>query len=61
MPDPVWHTLDNGEVLRLLEVTAEGLTSAAARQRLIAHGPNSLPVGRRRSLSAMLLASSAIS
>ncbi|MGB5473129.1 MAG: cation-transporting P-type ATPase, partial [Gammaproteobacteria bacterium] len=53
MPDPVWHTLDNDEVLRLLEVTAGGLTGAEAQQRLIEHGPNTLPEARRRSLPAM--------
>ncbi|MGB5541549.1 MAG: cation-translocating P-type ATPase [Gammaproteobacteria bacterium] len=53
MPEAAWHTLDGGEVLRRHEVTAGGLTSAEAQQRLAEQGPNTLPEARRRSLPAM--------
>jgi Ca2+-transporting ATPase len=50
-----WHTLGAEEVLARLDSTAAGLTSAAARQRLRVHGPNTLPGKGQRSLFFMLL------
>jgi Ca2+-transporting ATPase len=50
-----WHTLEAEEALAVLGSTAAGLTTAAARQRLRAHGPNILPGKRKHSWLFMLL------
>jgi Ca2+-transporting ATPase len=50
-----WHSLTAEAVLTRLDSTAAGLKSATARQRLRAHGPNTLPGKGQRSLLYMLL------
>ncbi len=58
MPSPAdaraWyaHTVD--ETFEALEAPRDGWTTARAEQRLLAHGPNALPEGTRRSLAAIL-------
>lgn len=51
-----WHTIEADEALRLLGASVEGLSSAQARQQLLAQGANILPLTHRRSLFHMLLA-----
>jgi Ca2+-transporting ATPase len=51
-----WHTPQTGAVLVRLDSTPDGLTSVAAQQRLLSHGPNTIPGKKRRSLPLMLLA-----
>ena len=55
MAQPVWHNMASDEVLRHLESSPTGLTSAEAQKRLAEHGPNAIPKKRKRSLLAMLL------
>ncbi len=50
-----WHRIDCGEALKQLGSSADGLTTAAAHQRLAEHGANVIPEKRRRSLIMMLL------
>lgn len=50
-----WHSIETDEALQRLGSSATGLTTADAQQRLDAHGPNTLPEKRRRSLLGMLL------
>jgi Ca2+-transporting ATPase len=50
------HTPQTGAVLVRLDSTPDGLTSVAAQQRLLSHGPNTIPGKKRRSLPLMLLA-----
>ncbi len=50
-PEPPWHTLDSGEVLRMLDTqSVRGLSGAEARRRLGVSGPNQLPGQPPRSL-----------
>ena len=50
-PEPLWHTLDSGEVLRALDTqSVRGLSGAEARRRLGVSGPNQLPGRPPRSL-----------
>ena len=51
-----WHTLEAGDALLRLDSTADGLTPAAATERLQQYGPNAIPGKKRRSLPVMLLA-----
>ena len=51
-----WHTLEAGHALLRLDSTADGLTPAAATERLQQYGPNAIPGRKRRSLPVMLLA-----
>ena len=47
---PPWHSLAAADALQALQGDPErGLSAEHARQRLLAHGPNSLPQARRRS------------
>ncbi len=55
MQDVSWHTLDSGEVLQRLEVTAAGLSSKEAEQRLSKYGYNALPESRRRTLPLLFV------
>lgn len=50
-----WHQLDLGETLAALDGAGSGLAAAEAAKRLALHGPNALPVTKRRSLSAVVL------
>ncbi|MEN8178013.1 MAG: cation-translocating P-type ATPase [Pseudomonadota bacterium] len=50
-----WHSIETDEVLKRLESSVSGLTSADAQRRLAEQGPNTIPERRRRSLLAMLL------
>ncbi|MBL8325607.1 MAG: cation-translocating P-type ATPase [Rubrivivax sp.] len=50
-----WHAQPVEAAFAALDATAQGLTSAQARQRLAQHGPNALPEGRRRSPLRMLV------
>jgi len=50
-----WHTLPADEVCSLLKTSAEGLSQAAAAQRLAAHGPNELQAVQATSPWAVLL------
>jgi magnesium-transporting ATPase (P-type) len=45
---PAWHTLATAEALTRLASRPEGLTGAAAKERLASHGPNCLPTPKRR-------------
>src|SRR5262249_37758434 len=54
-PAAAWHALSARAVLAALESDAAGLSGAAARERLAAHGDNALPGIRGRSRLAMLL------
>jgi magnesium-transporting ATPase (P-type) len=45
---PTWHALTTAEVLARLESHPEGLSGAAAAERLAVHGPNRLPTPKRR-------------
>ena len=49
-----WHALDAAEVLRHLEVQAEGLTAAEAAQRLAHYGENELEEAPRPTFLKML-------
>ena len=40
---PAWHAMELGEVLEALGADGQGLTTAQARSRRLAHGPNALP------------------
>ncbi len=55
MPQLVWHNMEADEALLRLEVSETGLTTADAQNRLVAHGPNTIPEKGRRSLFVMLL------
>ena len=46
---PHWHDCAADAVLDALHVTAAGLTTAEAQQRLQTHGPNRLPAPKQRS------------
>jgi Ca2+-transporting ATPase len=50
-----WHIIEAVDVLARLDSTTEGLTNAAARQRLRQYGANTIPGKRHRSPAAMLL------
>jgi Ca2+-transporting ATPase len=50
-----WHSIEADEVLQRLESSAQGLTTAVAKQRLAEYGPNIIPEKRRRSLFKILL------
>jgi len=50
-----WHCLETDEVLARLDATAQGLSTATARQRLAEYGRNVIPESRRRSLAGILL------
>jgi Ca2+-transporting ATPase len=50
-----WHSIEAGDVLARLDSTTEGLTNAAALQRLRQYGANAIPGKRHRSPAAMLL------
>jgi len=50
-----WHALEAEEALARLDCTANGLTTAAAQQRLLDYGPNAIPGKRRKSVLSMLL------
>jgi len=49
-----WHCLEADEVLARLDATAQGLSTATARQRLAEYGSNVIPESRRRSLPGIL-------
>ena len=51
-----WHTLPVSAVLRLLDVTEDGLAGDEAARRLAAHGPNELEATRHASPWNLLLA-----
>jgi Ca2+-transporting ATPase len=55
MTDKHWHTESAAAVLAALDASAQGLTSAEAKQRIAQHGPNALPEGSRRSPLRMLV------
>ncbi len=46
--ETTWHAVDSDTALAQLRVTPEGLTSAEAKERLAALGPNRLPTGQRQ-------------
>ena len=50
-----WHTIEADAALQRLNSSADGLTTAEARQRLIEYGHNTTPEARHRTLLAMLL------
>jgi Ca2+-transporting ATPase len=50
-----WHVEAATAALAALETTSQGLGSAEAQERLLRHGPNALPEGRRRSPLRMLV------
>ncbi len=50
MSQPVWHGMDTDAVLRHLDSSKEGLTTADAQKRLAEHGLNVIPE-KRQSLS----------
>jgi Ca2+-transporting ATPase len=52
---PAWHTLAADDVFRQLSSSADGLSDAAARERLATHGPNELEAGHRISAWRILL------
>ena len=55
MSESDWHTLEYIDVLTRLDSTEDGLSTAAVQQRLTVHGPNVIPVAKRRSPLRMLL------
>jgi Ca2+-transporting ATPase len=55
VPQADWHCLETAEVLAQLDTSTQGLTTAAAQQRLAEHGANLLPETRRRTLPRILL------
>ena len=55
MAEQDWHTLDAEATLARLDTTADGLSTAAAQQRLLDYGPNAIPAKHRKSVLAMLL------
>jgi Ca2+-transporting ATPase len=52
---PSWHALEPADVFRELSSSAEGLTAAAARERLEKFGPNELQAGHKVSAWRILL------
>jgi Ca2+-transporting ATPase len=48
LPEGDWHRMPAADAMAALHTSRTGLTSAEARRRLLAHGPNTLPEGRRR-------------
>ena len=50
-----WYRIEAAEALQRLESGAEGLTSAAARQRLAEHGPNTIVEKQRRAIASIVL------
>lgn len=53
--DPRWHALTVDEALTARQGRPTGLTEAEARERLAEHGPNRLPVAKRRSAAIRFL------
>jgi Ca2+-transporting ATPase len=52
---PRWHQLSVAETLQTLQTSTAGLTTAEAHRRLLAHGPNTIAHGRRRTPVGMFL------
>ncbi len=50
-----WHRLNKEETLELLDTKQEGLSTAAAEEKLLKYGPNELEEGKRKSIAIMLL------
>ena len=50
-----WHAIESEEALQRLEVAADGLSSAAARERLAEHGPNIIEEKQRRPVASIML------
>ena len=55
MQSNAWYNIEADEALLRLETSPQGLTAAAAKQRLAEYGANTLPEKHRRSLWLILL------
>ena len=54
-PTPIWHAMAPADALARLDVSAAGLTTNDARDRLTSAGPNALPEPTRRAFAQILL------
>jgi magnesium-transporting ATPase (P-type) len=53
-PPPAWHALPAEQTFQELKSSDDGLSAAEARTRLLAHGPNRIERGSRRSALKIL-------